>query len=166
MTTSSRADNKRYIIWSAWLRDIILWFHHFLSLAQLEERKTVTVRRAIVILRPAVRSREGRLFFCFLQVCCINRGWCFVKESNFTDIEKFELSAEGFCRFSSWGANVRFKDVMESNNSSKYDGIVNDCNCVTLFKFWMITNEQKAEIPKTRIVPNTFDYLIPSSYTT
>ena len=34
-----------------------------LSLAQLEERKTVTVQRAIVILRPAVRSREGRLFF-------------------------------------------------------------------------------------------------------
>ena len=35
-----------------------------LSLAQLEERKTVTVQRAIVILRPAVRSREGRRFFC------------------------------------------------------------------------------------------------------
>ena len=34
-----------------------------LSLAQLEERKTVTVQRVIVILRPAVRSREGRLSF-------------------------------------------------------------------------------------------------------
>ena len=43
-----------------------------LSLAQLEERKTVTVQRAIVILRPAVRSREGRLFFCSFRWYCID----------------------------------------------------------------------------------------------
>lgn len=46
---------------------IVLAFHP-LSLAQLEERKTVTVQRAIVILRPAVRSREGRHFFCHLNI--------------------------------------------------------------------------------------------------
>ena len=83
-----------------------------LSLAQLEERKTVTVQRAIVILRPAVRSREGRHFFClFESYLYVLLEWQDA-DWDFTDIEIFGFLVEGLRDFSFWGANGRGADVI------------------------------------------------------